>query len=87
MPETEIATALGAIEAGEFRPGPELEVAHHICQRHEGDPPFDWIHALVHRIEGDTSNADYWYRRAGRPRHPGPVAEEWQAIADALGIR
>ena len=45
-----------------------------------------WIHAWLHRIEGDLSNADYWYRRAGRPRATGDLQEEGKAIADALLI-
>ncbi len=43
-----------------------------------------WIHAYLHRKEGDTGNADYWYRRAGKKR-PGVLFEdEWQQIADSL---
>jgi hypothetical protein len=41
-----------------------------------------WIHALLHRIEGDLGNAAYWYSRAGRPaiRSTGGIEEEWQEI-------
>jgi hypothetical protein len=43
-----------------------------------------WVHAYLHRKEGDLSNADYWYRRAGR-RHPSVSLEaEWAEIAAAL---
>jgi hypothetical protein len=38
--------------------------AHDIAQRHEGDATADWLHAVLHKIEGDDGNARYWYRRA-----------------------
>ncbi len=43
-----------------------------------------WVHAYLHRKEGDAENADQWYRRAGRPVAAGGLAAEWRAIAAAL---
>jgi hypothetical protein len=43
-----------------------------------------WIHAYLHRKEGDTGNAAYWYRRAGQPIASGPLEAEWNALASAL---
>jgi len=43
-----------------------------------------WVHAYLHRKEGDRANAGYWYRRAGKAAATGSLAEEWQAIARAL---
>lgn len=43
-----------------------------------------WIHAYLHRKEGDPDNARYWYRRAGRPPATGPLEAEWTRIAEAL---
>ena len=43
-----------------------------------------WVHAYLHRVEGDLANAGYWYRRAGRPVASGSQDEEWSAIAAAL---
>jgi hypothetical protein len=40
--------------------------AHEIAQRDETDPTFCWVHAVLHKIEGDAANARYWYRRAGQ---------------------
>jgi hypothetical protein len=40
--------------------------AHEIAQAHD-DAAGAWVHAWLHRIEGDHANAAYWYRRAGRP--------------------
>jgi len=43
-----------------------------------------WVHAYLHRVEGDLENARYWYRRAGRPAAQGQLPAEWDAIARAL---
>jgi hypothetical protein len=43
-----------------------------------------WVHAYLHRVEGDLDNAGYWYRRARREMASGPLAEEWEAIVAAL---
>ena len=43
-----------------------------------------WVHAYLHRKEGDSGNAGYWYRRAGKPAASGSLDDEWRAIAAAL---
>ncbi|WP_119420387.1 hypothetical protein [Desertibaculum subflavum] len=43
-----------------------------------------WVHAYLHRKEGDLANAGYWYREAGRAAAQGPLEAEWAAIAAAL---
>lgn len=43
-----------------------------------------WVHAYLHRKEGDAGNAAYWYRRAARPVATGALDEEWAEIATAL---
>lgn len=43
-----------------------------------------WVHAYLHRKEGDLSNARYWYARAGRTPATGALGDEWAAIAAAL---
>lgn len=40
-----------------------------------------WIHAYLHRKEGDLSNAQYWYRRAGQSMPQGSLEQEWEMIA------
>lgn len=40
--------------------------AHDLAQRHEEDATGQWLHAVLHKIEGDAFNARYWYQRAGR---------------------
>ena len=37
--------------------------AHELAQRHEGDALADWLHAVLHKLEGDVGNSRYWYRR------------------------
>lgn len=44
----------------------------------------DWIHAYLHRWEGDEWNASYWYQRAGRSKPTHTLAEEWAQIVRAL---
>lgn len=43
-----------------------------------------WVHAYLHRLEGDQSNAGYWYRKAGKTLPEVPHEAEWTAIAQAL---
>ncbi len=43
-----------------------------------------WVHAYLHRKEGDLSNASYWYAQANRVAAKGPLADEWAALAAAL---
>ena len=46
-----------------------------------------WVHAYLHRKEGDLSNARYWYRRASQTESQSTLDSEWRAIADALLLR
>lgn len=57
--------------------------AHEAAQADEGAAG-DWVHAYLHRKEGDAGNAVYWYRRAGKPVCRASLDEEWEAIAGAL---
>jgi hypothetical protein len=43
-----------------------------------------WVHAYLHRLEGDLDNAGYWYKQAGKPIESGSLPDEWTAIARAL---
>lgn len=43
-----------------------------------------WIHAYLHRKEGDSGNAAYWYGRAGKPLCQTTVEAEWEEIACRL---
>lgn len=57
------------VRAIELALGGDWESAHALVQRDEADPTAAWIHAVLHKIEGDAGNARYWYRRAGRMQH------------------
>jgi hypothetical protein len=57
--------------------------AHEIVQDEEGVDAA-WVHAYLHRIEGDLGNAGYWYRRAGKPVATGPVEAESDKVVSAL---
>jgi hypothetical protein len=57
--------------------------AHH-CAQTEESAAGAWVHAYLHRKEGDLANAGYWYRRAGKPLAEGALAVEWSAILRAL---
>jgi len=61
----------------------DWEKAHTIIQDIE-DKTAAWIHAYLHRKEGDSSNADYWYNRAGRKRPSLTLQEEWESIVKEL---
>ena len=61
------------------------DAAHDIVQRYESDPTAAWIHAVLHKIEGDLDNSGYWYRRAGKPDSVDQEPRaELQAIRAAL---
>ena len=57
--------------------------AHDSAQADEGGAG-DWVHAYLHRKEGDAGNAAYWYRRARKPVCHEPLEADWEAIAGAL---
>ena len=58
--------------------------AHGCAQQDEESPAGTWVHAYLHRKEGDLSNAGYWYRRANRPVATTALEAEWRTIALAL---
>jgi len=43
-----------------------------------------WVHAYLHRKEGDLSNADYWYNRAGRKRPSVSLEKEWEQLCEEM---
>ena len=73
------------LEAVDLALAGDWQAAHAIAQDHEDDATANWIHAVVHWMEGDLSNARYWFRQAGQQMsdHPGP-AETLRAIKATL---
>jgi hypothetical protein len=59
------------------------DAAHKIVQD-ESDANSAWVHAYLHRVEGDLSNAGYWYRQAGQPVAKDSLQTEWEWIVSVL---
>jgi len=62
------------------------DVAHKLAQD-DTSRDGSWVHAYLHRVEGDLSNAAYWYNRAERPVCDDPLETEWDAIVSELLTR
>ncbi len=73
-----MADAVQALERNDW------QTAHQMVQNEEGELAA-WLHGIVHMMEGDESNARYWYRQAGRP-YPGKarIADEIRAARSSL---
>lgn len=76
---SELERAVALLESGDW------QAAHEIVQRDEDSRLSCWAHGIVHLLEGDTSNARYWYRQAKRPfpREPA-AAKEIDALKEEL---
>jgi len=61
----------------------DWKLAHEIVQEQSGEAAA-WVHAYLHRKEGDLANARYWYGRASRPPASASHDAEWAEIAAAL---
>ena len=61
----------------------EWDAAHKIVQD-EDTREAAWVHAYLHRVEGDLGNAGYWYRQAGQPAAKDSLEAEWERIVSAL---
>lgn len=61
----------------------DWDAAHRIVQmNHDRDSM--WVHAYMHRKEGDLGNASYWYHRSDKPMSELSLAEEWDEIVQTL---
>ncbi len=56
----------------------------HQCAQDDESPAGSWVHAYLHRKEGDQSNANYWYGRTGKPACRMSLDEEWLTIVEEL---
>jgi hypothetical protein len=50
----------------------------------EGGKDCAWVHAYLHRVEGDLENARYWYRQASKPAASNALETEYESIATTL---
>jgi hypothetical protein len=79
-PPTGLSTALKAL----WREAKgDWDAAHDLLQE-ENDRTGAWVHAYLHRREGDNANAAYWYARAGRTLPQQTLEAEWEEIVEAL---
>jgi hypothetical protein len=76
-PPTWLRAALDALERGDW------QSAHELVQQ-EPDPRAAWVHAHLHRVEGDEANAAYWYREARRAFCRLTLEQERTALRAAL---
>ena len=78
-PKDKLVQAVDLALAGEW------DAAHQLVQPYEDDATAAWIHAVLHKIEGDLGNSRYWYRRADRMDHVvGEPRAELAAIKGEL---
>ena len=71
----ELLTALWYAKKGEW------DRSHEIAQSIGGSDAA-WVHAYLHRVEGDTGNAGYWYSMAGRTMPDQSLEDEWKVIVN-----
>jgi hypothetical protein len=84
LSNTRPPTELGAALTGLWWAGKgEWDKAHKIVMD-EGGNDCAWVHAYLHRVEGDAENARYWYKQAGKPAASGPLPTEWASITTDL---
>lgn len=82
LSKAQLAEAVASALSGDWN------AAHEIVQQDEQDEYACWIHAVLHRQEGDLPNAQYWYARCGRRlRKAVPPHDELREIDAALGER
>ena len=73
----------GALAAMWYDGKGDWEQAHQIAQD-ISTADGSWVHAYLHRKEGDIGNANYWYRRAGRSMPDCSLAQEWKDMVQTL---
>ena len=85
MKRGELMKALALLEKGDWQAA--HQIVQRIVQRDEESALACWAHGIVHLMEGDTANARYWYREAGREFPDVPcVADEISALKSSIGI-
>ena len=63
------------LQAIDFAGAGQWNAAHELVQQYERDTTAAWIHAVLHKIEGDQVNSRYWYRRARKLEHVSDEAK------------
>jgi hypothetical protein len=79
-PPAGLSVALSAL----WRAGKDDWDNAHTIVMDEGGKDCAWVHAYLHRVEGDLENARYWYKQTGKPAASGALSAEWAAIVSEL---
>jgi len=87
LTKTKPPTGLSPALAGLWWAGKDEWHRAHKIVMDEGGKDCAWVHAYLHRVEGDLGNARYWYKQAGKPAVSGSLPKEWAAIAADLLAR
>ncbi|MCG6133687.1 MAG: hypothetical protein MET45_03340 [Nostoc sp. LLA-1] len=72
-----------ALQAMWYEKQGNWDKAHEIVQN-ASDADSAWVHAYLHRQEGDLSNARYWYKKSNLPEFLGDINQEWEEITSCL---
>ena len=81
--DTPPAATSSALQALWYDAKGQWDKAHELAQQ-QPDLIGAWVHAYLHRKEGDESNAGYWYKRADKPHSKAELSAEWDEISSAL---
>ena len=81
--KTPPARASEALQAMWWAANENWDKAHRIVMNGH-DQDCAWVHAYLHRVEGDLGNAGYWYRRAAKPAAKDSLEAEWERIVSTL---
>jgi hypothetical protein len=84
LSQTRVPAGLASVLQALWHDGKgDWHAAHDVAQD-VPDPDGAWVHAYLHRKEGDAANAAYWYRRAGQPVCRDALDHEWESIVSAF---
>tara|TARA_Y100000815_G_C12991365_1_gene368109 strand:+ start:245 stop:529 length:285 start_codon:yes stop_codon:yes gene_type:complete len=72
-----------ALEAMWYQAKGDWDTAHRLAKSQKNSMG-NWVHAYLHRVEGDKGNAAYWYRLAEKPVCTSRLDDEWEEIVEAL---
>lgn len=74
------------IKALQLEKNKDWDASHQLIQQYNTQEAC-WIHAYLHRVEGDLGNASYWYSRARKPMHKGSLEEEWHELFNYMNSK
>lgn len=84
LTQDDVPQGIGVPLQALWQAGRDQWAAAHGLVQNDGSSDAAWVHAYLHRQEGDVGNADYWYARAGKQRPAVSLPEEWETISREL---